>query len=996
MLRVRQALLNFSLSALFLTSLCFAASPDRISGPIVAAQTVRFTAGVPMQARPEFDQGAVDPSMKLGYITLLTVPTAAQQKALNKLLADQQNPHSASYRKWLTPEQYADRFGLSQNDVQKLTTWLRSEGFTVVNVARGRNWLVFSGTAGQVEKTFQTEIHNFSVNGETHYANVTPVVIPAALSGIVTGFRGLHNFLPKSYAHHAKPDYTFPYQGNNYYFIAPGDVAAMYDLNTLYTNGYDGTGEKLAVMGQTDVYLNDLLYFRSGFGLSQFTCTTNSSNVITACDTSNFQYVLVPGNTDPGSPSSGDLPEADIDLEWSGGTARNAQIIYVNAPSSGGGVWDSWYYAVDQTIAPVITLSYGLCELAEAGNSGTGEFTFGSDEAELQQANSEGITFMNSSADQGAANCDYQANIAVNGYAVSYPASSPEVTAVGGTLIPTGEYGSTYWNSTNGTDGGSAKGYIPEQSWNDAEEFGVFCAANPSNGFCTGNGITNWATAQTVIGIWASGSGVSNCTSVDSNGVCQSGFTQPAYQQNLSISGQAAGRFVPDVSLLSSIYWPGYLLCTAADEVGGSGTASSCSPGGAQGIINDQTDYGYGWGGTSVASPIFAGIVTILNQYINGANSPGLGNINPTLYAIAATPSAAAFNPVNTPNTGAYSDGAYCTPGTPANQPTSIQCPNSGFIGFNDYTVDSTTNYNLVTGLGSVDAGNLVQAYAATLDFSIASTGSSTLTIPAGQTTPASYSFSVATAGAGTTFGSNVTFTCSFSPADPTLTNSSCTFSPSSITGGTSSPQTVTLSVATAGPNTATSKVKSTQRAESRSPSHPWLPLTLPIAGVLLAGFAGRKASKYSIAASLCVALAMAALLVACGGSSAPPVSVTNVAASPTSVYPNDATDSWPSQTAQFTATVSNDSSNSGVTWAVSTPNGGTIDATTGVYTAPTAAEGLPSSVTVTATSVKDTSKSATGTITLTPATVPNTYTVTITGTEGSSTHTQTVQLVVQ
>ncbi|MFZ0479698.1 MAG: S53 family peptidase, partial [Terriglobales bacterium] len=933
--------------------------------------------------------------MKLSYITLLTVPTATQQKALNKLLADQQNPHSASYRKWLTPEQYADRFGLSQNDVQKLSTWLRSEGFTIVNVARGRNWIAFSGSAAQVEKTFQTEIHNFNVNGETHYANVTPVVIPAALSGIVTGFRGLHNFLPKSYAHRAKHEYTLAANGAIY--LAPGDIAAMYDLNSLYTNGYDGTGEKLAVMGQTDVYLNDLVYFRSGFGLSTFTCTTNSTNVITACNTGNFKYVLVPGNTDPGSPSSVDLPEADIDLQWSGGTARNAQIIYVNAPSSNGGVWDSWYYAVDQTIAPVITLSYGLCELHEAGNSGTGEFTFGSDEAELQKANSEGITFMNSSADQGAANCDYQANLAVNGYAVSYPASSPEVTGVGGTLIPTGEYGSTYWNSTNGTDGGSAKGYVPEQSWNDAEEIGLFCTANSTNSFCTGNDITDWASAQTAIGIWASGSGVSNCTSVDTNGVCQSGFTQPSYQTNLSISGQAAGRFVPDVSLLASIYWPGFLLCTAANEVGGSGTASSCSPGGAQGIINDQTDYGYAWGGTSVASPIFAGIVTILNQYINGANSPGLGNINPTLYSIAATPSAAAFNPVNTPNTGAYSDGAYCTPGTPANQPSAIQCPDSGFIGFNDYNVDSATNYNLVTGLGSVDAGNLMQAFSATVaDFTIASTGSSTLTIPAGQATPASYSFSVATTGTGTTFGNAVTFTCSFSPADPTLTNSSCTFTPSSITAGATSPQTVTLSVATAGPNTATSKAKSTRRADNRSSNHPWLPLTLPIAGVLLAGFAGRKASKYSMVGSLCVALFMAGLLVACGGSSTPPVSVSNVAASPTSLYPNDAADSWPSQTAQFTATVSNDSSNSGVTWAVTTANGGTIDASSGLYTAPTVAEGLPSSVTVTATSVKDPSKSATGTITLTPATVPNTYTVTVTGTEGLNTHTQTVQLVVQ
>ena len=62
-------------------------------------------------------------------------------------------------------------------------------------------------------------------------------------------------------------------------FIAPGDFATIYDVNALYTAGIDGTGQKLAVMGQTDIYLADLNDFRSGFGLSSLTCTTNAQRV---------------------------------------------------------------------------------------------------------------------------------------------------------------------------------------------------------------------------------------------------------------------------------------------------------------------------------------------------------------------------------------------------------------------------------------------------------------------------------------------------------------------------------------------------------------------------------------------------------------------------------------------------------------------------------------------------------------------------------------------
>src|SRR5262249_40376475 len=152
---------------------------------------------------------------KLSYVTLLTVPSAAQKKALDNLLAEQQNPHSRQYHKWITSEQYADRFGLSKNDINKLKAWLQSQGFSVVSVANARNWIVFIGTVGQVEAAFQTEIHNFKVNGESHFANVHPVAVPAALSGIVTGLRGIDDFRPQSQARRAKPEYFFSGGGNN-------------------------------------------------------------------------------------------------------------------------------------------------------------------------------------------------------------------------------------------------------------------------------------------------------------------------------------------------------------------------------------------------------------------------------------------------------------------------------------------------------------------------------------------------------------------------------------------------------------------------------------------------------------------------------------------------------------------------------------------------------------------------------------------------------------
>jgi subtilase family serine protease len=760
--------------------LCFAAQANRIAGPIDSSRMVVLSGQVHHNAQPQYDLGQVSGDFQLPQVTLLTSPSPAQQSALKTFLAEQQDRKSPNFHKWLTPEQYADQFGLSPADIKKISAWLQSQGLTVLQVARGRNWLVFSGTAAQIENAFNTEIHRYNVNGNLHYANKTAPSIPAALSGIAAGFHGLDDFRLRPY---------FVRKGKrlhpNYYdsefqipdFLAPGDIATIYDIQSLYNSAIDGTGQSMVIVGQTDVYLADLNAFRTGFGLTTISCTPDSSGVITAsCNTSNFVYIL--DGADPGvaSPAQGDLTEADLDLEWSAATARGAKIIYVNSTD----VQTSYYYAIDQDFAPVISMSYGNCEFFDG--------TLASDEAELQEANSYGITFMNSSGDTGAANCDPGPetptdNIAVYGLAVSYPAASPEVTAVGGTAIsyPSG-FSSTYWLTTNGTlpNGGTAQNPpLPETAWNDDVELGeaYSSAGTPLQ-------------VQESYAIVSSGGGVSNC-STQSGGVCQSGFAQPSWQ-TVTVPSQAAGRFLPDVSLLASPNFPGYVYCTPVEELSSTNpydteTTSSCGTGTANDIATAVNGICNGAcngsntvvqpsivGGTSASSPIFAGIVTLMNQYLGGV---GQGNINPMLYTLAAHTSNGAFHQVTTGE-----NLVYCEGGTPSGQPAGLQCPGAvntiDTIGYQASNADSTNGYNLVTGLGSVDAHALAVAWAAAdaPDFQLMNGGLSPASVSAGSQTSTTITIEPV-AGSTSTVVNFSTNSCTGLPA-----GASCSFNPSSVT----------------------------------------------------------------------------------------------------------------------------------------------------------------------------------------------------------------------
>ncbi len=477
-------------------------------------------------------------------------------------------------------------------------SWLASNGLHIDYVARSRTSVTFSGTAAQVRTAFQTEIHQYSANGESHYANAGDPSVPSAIGGVVLQIRGLDDFRTKPARAISAADFTFA-SGNH--ALVPGDFATIYNIAPLYQIGINGAGQKIAVAGQTDIHLSDIEQFRVNYGLPP----------------NDPQLVLATGSQDPGV-SPDDLIESSLDLEYAGGIAPQATVVFVYSAD----VWTSVQYAVDQALAPVISTSYGLCEQQNSPGSASMAALF---EMLAKQANSMGITWLAASGDSGAADCDLTSEqLAMDGLAVDLPASVPEVTGVGGTEFLEGN--GNYWASANAGNGSSALSYIPEVAWNDAAETGTLLS--------TGGGASVFFNKPD----WQAGTGVPN------DGV----------------------RDVPDVSLAGSVVHDPYSI-----------------------YANGQT---LCVGGTSAPTPVFSGMVALVNQY-RALNDPsaqlGLGNINPTLYRLAqSTPEI--FHDVVSGN-----NIVPCANASP-------NC-SRGELGYS-----AGVGYDRATGLGSVNAYNLV------------------------------------------------------------------------------------------------------------------------------------------------------------------------------------------------------------------------------------------------------------------------------------------------
>lgn len=539
------------------------------------------------------ESGRVDANFPLPAMTLFLKLSSSQQAELQQLLDAQRDPASPQYHQWLTPDEFADRFGANPADISAATVWLRGRGFTVRKISRSRRWIVFGGTAKQVESAFHTEIHRYILAGKTHFANATEPSIPSALADFVSGIEGLDDFFPG--------DPTEMTSAGGVHTLAPDDLAVIYNIASVYKSGIDGTGQKIAVAGTSRFdasALADVAAFRTKFNLP--------ANVP--------QVVLNPDYPDPGVTAS--LNEAHLDIEWAGAIGRNAQIIFVYSNT----FLHAVLYAVDNNLAPVITMSANNgCEQVNT----VATMTFYRQLA--QQANAQGITWVNSGSDAGPASCDPNgAPIAAGGLGVRFPASIPEITAVGGTEF--NEQGGAYWNATNTANGASAASYIPEMVWNDAVALGA---------------------------LWAGGGGTSIF------------FPKPAWQAGPGVPNDNA-RDVPDIALAASFNHDGYYVIRNGAVVT--------------------------TGGTSASAPVFAGMLALLNQYVvtNGIQpQPGLGNVNPALYRLAASGSGV-FHDITVGN-----NIVPCQKG-------SLNCLDGSF-GFS-----AGPGYDLASGLGSIDVGNLL------------------------------------------------------------------------------------------------------------------------------------------------------------------------------------------------------------------------------------------------------------------------------------------------
>ena len=590
------------------------------------------------------DRGQLPDSYTIPHMQLLLQRSPEQEQALTTLINQLHDPHSPNYHKWLKASDFGAQFGLGQDDLAAIKSWLQSHGFAVNFVAANNMVVDFSGTAKQVREAFHTEMHQLSVNGVNHFSNASNPQIPAALASAVAGVVSLNDFRPHQMKV-AKPAYTFgPSCGflsglrdgasTNCEAVMPADLATIYNLTPLFAAGITGKGQTVVVIEDEDPYsLSDWNTFRKVTGLGRAypygtIATTHPASA-------------APNNcSDPGDLNDTTDDEIAIDMEWASAAAPNAAIQVAVCDDKGatfGGLIALQNIINGTTYPNTISISYGE---SESENGATQNAMYN---AAYQQAAAEGISVFVSSGDEGAASSNANGTSSTRGITVSGFASTPYNISVGGTDFGDAASGTekTYWGSTNTASYGSAKSYIPEIPWNDSCADSViinflnqYYSSSLTNGYGpSGIGVCNtypWNTSSYLLTTGSGSGGPSNCatgspttTGAPASGGSCAGYAKPSWQ---AVYGNPSDgvRDIPDVSLMAAngLWNHFYPICLSNPAEVSEGYAAPCT-----GAPNTWP----GFGGTSVSSPIWAGIQALVNQY-TGQN---WGNANTVYYAIA-------------------------------------------------------------------------------------------------------------------------------------------------------------------------------------------------------------------------------------------------------------------------------------------------------------------------------------------------------------------------
>jgi subtilase family serine protease len=902
-MKIAKALVYFAFISLIavIASAQTTSPQSQISQPIDESKLTVLRGNTHPLARAQFDRGSVSPSLPMGRMILLLKTTPAQQSALDTLLAEQQDKSSPNYHKWLTPQEFGEQFGTSQADIQKVSTWLGSHGFQIDNVANGRNVILFSGNAAQVQAAFHTAIHNYSINGRNYWANASDPAIPTALTPAVAGVVSLNNF-PRRAAHRlagtfeknaathkftpkagVKPAYTFAggcqgTSGSDCYGVAPYDLAAIYNILPLWnaSPAINGSGETIAIVSDTDINTADFTNFRSIFGLPAGTL----NQIHNGADPG-----ILGGSSCTGSDC--DESEAALDVQWSGAVAPGATIDLVISPSGASfGADLSAQYVIDghDTNNPkILGYSYSQCEFyfGTAGNQFYGGSTFVDGvSGEWKQAAAEGITVVVASGDDGATACDApsgspaldepsQLGLAVNGIA-----STPYNVAVGGTDFDDATNPTTYWDSSNASNQQSVKGYIPEVTYNDTctnlaldaliSSSSTQDAETNCNTFFNSPASSTGSLEEFVI-TSGGGGGPSNCITSNYNfsnntgslASCTAGYAKPTWQTGTGVPADGK-RDLPDISAFSGdgTLQNFYVYCEQDLDTNN----AACSLSEIQGV-----------GGTSVATQVFAGMMALLNQGSGSAQ----GLPNSTLYTLAAQSWA------NCTSSGTLNSSCIfyqVTSGTISmpcvNQATNFGSPLGCTIASSGDTVGTTeangaaaysaaAGYNMATGLGSLNVYNLVK------EWSIGSGGAADFVI---QASPAAVNIA-STGGTGTTtltivpvngFTGAVSFASTACSGLPS--GASCSFSSSSVNAS----GTTTLTITAGSSTTSSPSIRLFGPGRWTRTVVASLCFVLAIGAILF--FTRARQRQWSMAAA-CAVFVLLTLIAACGGSgnSSPP-----------------------------------------------------------------------------------------------------------------------------
>jgi hypothetical protein len=692
------------------------------------------------------DRGLVDDNMPMPEMRIQLRRPAAQEQAFEQLIEQLHDANSPNYHHWLTAAEIGAQFGPASSDIAAVSAWLQQSGFTVGAVSPSGMLIDFSGTAGQVRRVFRSEIHNVLVRGKISYANVSDPQIPAALGPAVVGIHRLNNIppiprvrrLPPRSASGPQPQETAAncsfagyVTGTTCYAVTPGDLATIYNFNPIFNAGNTGQGQTIYMMEDTDLYNgnNDWNTFRSTLGLSSYTAGSLTT-------------VHPGGCSDPGINSNGDDIEAALDVEWGSAAAPSAAIVLASCSDI--------LTAIQNTIdmaspPPIMSISYGNCETLNGATSNQGFYTA------YQQGVAEGMSIFVATGDSGPADCEDGSSdeYAYDGITVNGWATTPYNVAVGGTdfsVVSSGTAGS-YWNSSNSGSYGSAKSYIPEMTWNGScgsSVIAAFYGYSSTYTFCdatlSGGGVGHYYFPFN--GAGGGEGGPSACaTGTPSNspvvsGTC-AGWPKPSWQSGVIGIASDGVRDIPDVSLFASdgVWNAYYVECFSDPNNGG----SPCT--------GDPATAWAGGGGTSFATPIWAGIQALIN--VETGARQGLPNVR--LYQLAAAEYGNSGNSSCNSSNG-NTVGSSCVFYDVTSGSTANDCYDYGGVFYNCYDpggthdigVQSTSNstfaaaynagtgWDFATGIGTVNVYNLVtnwaQGGASKAGLTVSVTGGGTIT----------------------------------------------------------------------------------------------------------------------------------------------------------------------------------------------------------------------------------------------------------------------------